>query len=102
MNTVTASVRGENLKNLGVKCNSPNNWVFRPGEFQAENESELTLKSESSAWNLTLRKTRRDAISDETKRIVYDFWLSPVISHPTGNKPDIKRERLGPNSPKFS
>ena len=28
---------------------------------------------------------------------MYDFWLSPVISHPTGNKPDIKRERLGPN-----
>ena len=55
------------------------------------------LKSESSAWNLTLRKTRRDAISDETKRIVYDFWLSPGISHPTGNKSDIKRERLGPN-----
>jgi hypothetical protein len=55
------------------------------------------LKNESSAWNLTLRKTRRDAISDETKRIVYDFWLSPGISHPTGNKPDINRERLGPN-----
>jgi hypothetical protein len=29
------------LKNLGVKCNFANNWVFRPGEFQAENESEL-------------------------------------------------------------
>jgi hypothetical protein len=28
------------LKNLGVKCNFANNWVFRPGEFQAENESE--------------------------------------------------------------
>ena len=35
--------------------------------------------------------------SDETKRIVYDFWLSPGVSHPTGNKSDIKRERLGPN-----
>jgi hypothetical protein len=55
------------------------------------------LKSESSAWNRTLRKTRRDAISDRTKRIVYDFWLSPGISLPTGNKSDIKRERLGPN-----
>jgi hypothetical protein len=29
------------LKNLGVKCNFANNWVFWPGEFQAENESEL-------------------------------------------------------------
>jgi hypothetical protein len=26
-----------------------------------------------------------------------DFWLSPGISHPTGNKSDIKRERLAPN-----
>jgi hypothetical protein len=25
------------------------------------------------------------------------FWLSPGISHPTGNKSDIKRERLGPD-----
>ena len=40
MNTMTASVR-KILKNLGVKCNFANNWVFRPGEFQAENESEL-------------------------------------------------------------
>jgi hypothetical protein len=31
------------------------------------------------------------------QRIVYDFWLSPGIFHPTGNKSDIKRERLGPN-----
>ena len=29
------------LKNLGVKCNFANNMVFRPGEFQAEYESEL-------------------------------------------------------------
>ena len=28
---------------------------------------------------------------------MYDFWLSPGISHPTGNKSDIKRERLGPD-----
>ena len=28
---------------------------------------------------------------------MYDFWLSPRISHPTGNKSDIIRERLGPN-----
>jgi hypothetical protein len=38
MNTVTASVSGEYL---GAKCNFANNWVFRPGEFQAKNESEL-------------------------------------------------------------
>jgi hypothetical protein len=29
------------MKNLGAKCNFANNWVYRPGEFQAKNESEL-------------------------------------------------------------
>ena len=41
MNTVTASVSGENLEKSRCKIKFANNWVFRPGEFQAENESKL-------------------------------------------------------------
>jgi HSP90 family molecular chaperone len=41
MNTVTASVSGENLEKSRGKIKFTNNWVFRPGEFQAENESKL-------------------------------------------------------------
>ena len=47
-------------------------------------------------WKLTKRKTRSDAISEEVKQIAQDFWSSPEISRPTGNKKDIKRERVGP------
>ncbi|CAG2219360.1 unnamed protein product [Mytilus edulis] len=36
-------------------------------------------------------------MSEDEKKTVYDFWLSPSISRPTGNKKDIKRVRLGPH-----
>ncbi|CAC5359116.1 unnamed protein product [Mytilus coruscus] len=35
-------------------------------------------------------------MSEDEKKTVYEFWLSPSISRPTGNKKDIKRVRLGP------
>ena len=98
MNTVTASVSGENLEKSRCKMQLCKQLGIPARRISGGKRIRTKiLKSESSAWNLTLRKTRRDAISDETKRIVYDFWLSPGISHPTGNKSDIKRERLGPN-----
>ena len=97
MNTVTASVSGENLENSRCKMQLCKQMGIPARRNSGGNRIRTKIfKSESSAWNLTLRKTIRDAISDETKRIVYDFWLSPGISHPTGNKSYIKRERLGP------
>jgi hypothetical protein len=54
------------------------------------------LKNEKSCWTVTKRKTRKDALSEETKKTCYEFWLSSGISRPTGNKKDVKRERLGP------
>jgi hypothetical protein len=63
MNTVTASVSGENLEKSRCKMQLCN-------QFGYSGQANFRRKSESSAWNLTLRKTRRDAISDETKRIV--------------------------------
>lgn len=52
------------------------------------------LKSESSCYKLTERKTRNNNIPDEHKKIAYMFWLSSGVSRPTGNKKDVKRERL--------
>ena len=95
MNTVTASVSGENLEKSRCKMQLCKQLGIPARRISARKRIRTKiLKSESSAWNLTLRKARRDAISDETKRIVYDFWLFPGISHLTGNKSDIKRERL--------
>ena len=56
------------------------------------------MKTETSCWEYTKRKTRSDGLSDETKKIVYTFWTSPGVSRPTGNKNDVKRHRIGPKS----
>ena len=52
------------------------------------------LKSESSCWNLTKKKNRNKNFPDNHKQVAYKFWLSSGISRPTGNKKDVKRERL--------
>ena len=49
-----------------------------------------------SSWIITERKTRSDAVSEEHRRCAHDFWSSSEVSHPTGNKRDIVRERVGP------
>jgi hypothetical protein len=36
-------------------------------------------------------------LSDEIKRKVYEYWPKPGVSRPTGNKRDVKWERLGPS-----
>ena len=56
MNTVTASVSGENLEKSWCKMQIPTRRIS--GEKRIGTK---ILKSESLAWNLTLRKTRRDA-----------------------------------------
>ena len=55
---------------------------------------EKILKGEEPSWLATERKTRRDAISEETKEVVYDYWKL-VASRPTGNKKDVTRKRVG-------
>ncbi|CAG2192156.1 unnamed protein product [Mytilus edulis] len=52
------------------------------------------LQTEKSSWTYTLRKSRSDAMSEDEKKTAYNFWLSPSISRPTGNKKDIKRKLL--------
>ena len=57
----------------------------------------IALSNTESAWTYTQRKTRSDAINEEVKRTVFDFWCSPGISRRTGNKKDVKRKQLGPD-----
>lgn len=47
-------------------------------------------------WTALKRKTRNDATPEEVRRLAYEFWQSPGISRPTGNKRDIAKERIGP------
>jgi hypothetical protein len=43
------------------------------------------LHSESAPYIYTKRKTRCDALSDDTQKLMYNVWCSPENSHPTGN-----------------
>lgn len=54
------------------------------------------LTTENASWTYTSRKTKSDALSDDLKKTIYDFWISPENARSTANKQDIKRVRLGP------
>jgi hypothetical protein len=62
MNTVTASVSGENLEKSWCKMQLCKKLGILTRRISGEKRigTEI-LKSESLAWNLALRKTRRDA-----------------------------------------
>ena len=54
------------------------------------------LKGEEPSWLVSKRKVRFDAVSEEVKREVYDFWATQA-SCPTGDKKDFVRYRTGKN-----
>ena len=54
-----------------------------------------TLTSSKSCWLYTERRTRSDVIPTAHRKLAHDFWSSPGISRPTGNKKDMIRKRLG-------
>ncbi|VDI72528.1 Hypothetical predicted protein, partial [Mytilus galloprovincialis] len=97
MNVLVASISGEKItetrcrKNLAKKLGLPVRRLSRGNRNRT-----TILKSEKSCWAYVCRKTRKDALSEETKRLAYNFWMKPGISRPTGNKADVKRERIGP------
>ena len=55
---------------------------------------EKILKGEEPSWLATKRKTRRDAVNEENKEVVYDYWKM-VASRPTGNKKDLIKKCVG-------
>ena len=97
VNSVLASVSGENISLSKAKTNLAKRLglgVRRISGGQRLRGKIMT--SDESCWFYTRRKSRSDKVSDETKKLIYDFWMSPGISRPTGNKHDIKRHRTGP------
>ena len=55
------------------------------------------LCDKSIGWSLVKWRRRSDTISEEHSKLACNFWASPGISRPTGNKRDISHERVGPN-----
>ena len=99
LNTIMSSVCGESVsKNkcklqLAKKLCIPARTVSKGHRIRAH-----VSHSDTSCFKYTQRKTRTTTITEETKKLMYNFWCSADISHPTGNKKDIKRVRIGVKS----
>ena len=86
--------KGEGIyyrRNLVHCCTFQSIWFFSGKKIRTK-----VLTTENASWTNTSRKTRCDALSDDLKKTIYDFWISPENARPTANKKDIKRVRLGP------
>lgn len=100
MNIVSASLSGEEINHdsakdraIAIKLGLKPRRLFGGKRIRTQ-----ILKSEKSCFEITKRKTRSDAVTEDTKRIVFDFWCSPSISRTSSNKKDIKRMRIAPNT----
>ena len=92
---IFASVSGENIQENKQKKKLAKKLGVKRGNLTIGHKIRThIMKSESSCWNLTKKKNRNNNIPDNHKQMAYKFWLSSGISRPTGNKKDIKRERL--------
>ncbi|CAG2187336.1 unnamed protein product [Mytilus edulis] len=97
MNVLSASVSGNCVKQLRSKLS----LAKKLGVPARRISSGFTLRNKisktlSSSYVYTKRKVRTDALSDANKNLIHDFWCSSENSHPTGNKNDVKRVRIGP------
>jgi hypothetical protein len=52
--------------------------------------------SEKSRWTFIERKTRNDCISDEIRKLSYNFWIDPNNFRLSGNTNDMNRVRIVP------
>ncbi|WAR17050.1 hypothetical protein MAR_031644 [Mya arenaria] len=95
MHTIIASVSGENISQSKAKTNLAKRLGVSVRRISGVQRGKV-LTSDKSCWFYTKKKTRSDKISDENKKLIYEFWMSPGISRPTGNKQDVKRHRTGP------
>ncbi|CAG2227048.1 unnamed protein product [Mytilus edulis] len=99
LNILTSSVSGENISDRKRATKSLANILGVNSRTLQKGKKNRTkvLHSEHSSFLYTTRKTRSDALTERTKRIVHDFWLQSNVSRPTNNKNDIKRVRISPN-----
>ena len=68
--------------------------VRRKSVRKAVKERQKILSGEKKSWLYLERKTRGDAISQEDKQLVFNYWTYDA-SRPTGDKKDVLRKRTG-------
>ncbi|CAC5397652.1 unnamed protein product [Mytilus coruscus] len=93
LNILTSSVSGENISDRKRATKSLANILGVNSRTLQKGKKNRTkvLHSEHSSFLYTTRKTRSDALTERTKRIVHEFRLQSNVSRPTNNKNDIKR-----------
>jgi hypothetical protein len=80
MHVLSASVSGEKISN-GEKSKAARKLELQPRRLSnGQRVRTSVLRSEKSCFEYTKRKTRSDMTSDEVKKLVYDFWISPAAS----------------------
>lgn len=55
---------------------------------------EEILKDDKASWLYIKRKVRKDALSEENKKKIFNYW-SNTASRPTGDKKDFTKKRIG-------
>lgn len=99
MNVLTASVSGEDISDPASDRNIAKILGLKPRRlFGGKRIRTQILKTEKPCFEITKRKTRSDAVSENVKRTVFDFWCSPSVSRTSSNKKDIKRMRISPKT----
>ena len=97
--TVIASVSGENITENRSKAKLARQLGVSVKTISGGQRLRTKiLTSSKSCWEHTKRKGRSDGIKEEQKSAIYNFWISPQVSRPTGNKRDVKRHRIGPKT----
>lgn len=87
---------GENIASQGLQKNIASQLGINRRRIAQRFQHRRSATATLTPWTLIERKTRADATPEEVRRLAYDFWCSPGISRPTGNKRDVARERVAP------
>ena len=56
-------------------------------------QRERVLKGAEACWIVAKTKVRMDAVKEEDKRLIYDYWTHQA-SRPTGSKKDKMHQRV--------
>jgi hypothetical protein len=96
LSVIAASTSGLNVQKEHKKSLLAKKIGLPLQRCQLENESVHKCLLPKSCWTFIERKTRNECISNEIRKLAYNFWIDPNNSRPSGNKNDMKRVCIGP------
>ena len=70
--------------------------INRSHVFKGFQHCNKILREEKRCWTYIEHKTRSDALSEEVRKLVHNFWAGPEVSHRTGSKKGTIQKRIMP------